>query len=331
VKTDTRPTDAGAAAGERGRRCVLAALSLLAVLPLPVAAFTLGVYADPRAEAGSVAQHFVSSQALLVCGALVVSAVGGFLIWSAAMPLAHTADAGERPSHLDETLAARLEDSAPLKNSFTRMLATIERQTEEINQFAQRLDSAYQELESAHVRLQEVTFTDEVTRLYNRRFFSIRVEEELARHRRFGHPFSVVLLDLDGFKAVNDRLGHLAGDETLRGVAEVLLKNSRAIDVVSRYGGDEFAVLLPETSPDGAAPYAERVRDVLAGYSFSHGRQITASFGFASLPVDVAAADELIRAADEALYAAKRSGKNCVAAYHAVGVRQLEHHEVPVA
>jgi len=302
---------------------------------LPIAAFTLGIYTDTHGVAASEAQHFMSSQVVLVVGALVVSAVGGFLIWTTAMSLAAGADAAARADALDDAVAARLEDSAPLKNSFTRMLATIEQQTEEINHFARRLDSAYQELESAHSRLQEVTFTDEVTRLYNRRFFSIRVEEELARHRRFGRPFSVVLLDLDSFKAINDALGHLAGDETLRGVAEVLLKNSRAIDIVSRYGGDEFAVLLPETPREGALLYAERVREILAGYSFSHGGQVTASFGVASLPADMASADvastdELIAAADEGLYAAKRAGKNCVAAADAAGAARTELHEVPV-
>jgi diguanylate cyclase (GGDEF)-like protein len=161
--------------------------------------------------------------------------------------------------------------------------------------------------------LKEFSFKDEVTGLYNRRFFSIRLEEEVSRYRRFSHPVSVVLLDLDGFKAVNDDLGHVAGDETLRGVAEILLRHSRGINVICRYGGDEFAVLLVETSKAGAWLYADRIRSMLTNHRFAHGRQITASFGIAALPEDVAPSpDELIRASDEALYSAKRAGKNRV-------------------
>ncbi len=154
-----------------------------------------------------------------------------------------------------------------------------------------------------------------MTSLYNRRFFSLRLEEELSRYRRFNHPVSVVLLDLDGFKAVNDDFGHAAGDDTLRDISQILMKHSRGINVVSRYGGDEFAVLLVETSKAGARLYADRIREVVAKYPFSHGKVITASFGVASLPDDEAAtAEDLFRAADDALYAAKRGGKNQVAA-----------------
>ena len=130
---------------------------------------------------------------------------------------------------------------------------------------------------------------------------------------------SVVLVDLDGFKEINDELGHAAGDETLRGMAEILLKHSRGINVICRYGGDEFAILLVETSKGGARLYADRIRYVLPGHRFSHGRRVSASFGIASLPEDVTPSpDALIRAADEALYAAKRAGKNRVSVYEKV-------------
>jgi diguanylate cyclase (GGDEF)-like protein len=201
-------------------------------------------------------------------------------------------------------------------DAFTRMLGTIEQQSAEIDQYALRLDSAYKEIEFSNARLKEFSFKDEVTGLYNRRFFSIRLEEEVSRYRRFNHPVSVLLLDLDGFKAVNDELGHAAGDETLRGMAEILLRHSRGINVICRYGGDEFAVLLVETSKAGARLYADRIRYVLPSYPFTHGRRITASFGIAALPEDVTPSpDELIRAADEALYAAKRAGKNRVSVH----------------
>jgi diguanylate cyclase (GGDEF)-like protein len=209
-----------------------------------------------------------------------------------------------------------VEDTRGLLAGFSRTLATIEQQAAEVDRFARRLDAAYSELEFANARLKEFSFKDDVTGLYNRRFFTIRLEEEVSRYRRFNHPVSVVLLDLDGFKAINDDLGHAAGDETLRDMAEILMRYSRGINVICRYGGDEFIVLLVETSKDGARLYADRIRHVLSRHPFAHGRPLTASFGIASLPEDVTpAADDLIRAADEALYAAKRAGKNRVSVF----------------
>jgi len=209
----------------------------------------------------------------------------------------------------------RRDEVGTIMSSFNKMLLTIEQQAAEINTFAARLDAAYKELESTNARLKETSFKDEVTGLYNRRFFSLRLEEELSRYRRFNHPVSVVLLDLDGFKAVNDEFGHTVGDDTLREVAQILMKHSRGINVVSRYGGDEFAVLLVETSKAGARLYADRIREVVAKHPFPHGKVVTASFGVASLPDDeTGTAEDLFRASDEALYAAKRAGKNQVAA-----------------
>jgi len=291
---------------------VLTAFLFLGALVLPIVAYALGAYVVARGDTTGQVHPLFRSQTLLLFSALVVAGVGGFVIWSTARSLARSEEVEARLESLDGALADRLEESSPLMNSFTRMLATIEQQAEEIDQFAKRLDSSHRELESANARLHEVSFTDEVTRLDNRRSFSLRLEEEVGRYARFGHPFSLVLIDVDGFKGINDELGHLAGDETLRGVAELLLKSSRGIDVISRYGGDEFAVLLVETPRAGAGPYGERIRDVLSGYSFSHGRQVTASFGVASLPDNALTADDLIRAADDALYAAKRAGKNRV-------------------
>jgi diguanylate cyclase (GGDEF)-like protein len=142
----------------------------------------------------------------------------------------------------------------------------------------------------------------------------MRLEDEVSRYARFNHPVSVALLDIDDFKAINDELGHAAGDETLRVVADLLLKHSRGIDVICRYGGDEFALLLVETSKGGALQYAERVRGLIAGHAFRHGRRVTASLGVACLPTDVPPIPEdLVATADAALYEAKRAGKNRVA------------------
>ena len=127
------------------------------------------------------------------------------------------------------------------------------------------------ELESSNTRLKEFSFTDDVTGLYNRRFFATRLEDEVSRYSRFNQPLSVVMLDIDGFKALNEELGHPAGDETLRIVGQILQTQSRNIDVVCRYGGDEFWVVLVETGKDGALLYAERVRRQIEAAAFGHG------------------------------------------------------------
>jgi len=157
--------------------------------------------------------------------------------------------------------------------------------------------------------LEDLSFKDPLTGAYNRRYFMLRIEEEAKRHTRYGEPVSLVLIDVDHFKPVNDRHGHSTGDTVLREVTHVLMENSRDFSIVTRYGGDEFAVLLVNTPKVGALRYAERILDIVARHQFVHGH-LTLSMGVATLPDDVRAADELIPAADRALYAAKQAGRN---------------------
>jgi len=305
------------------RRTIMLALWLTSFIPLMVAACSLYAYLLPLLDHTRQVRDLPWLQALLVFTALLM-AVGGVLIWNVTRALSRPEPAAQAPAPERPQAAPRnLDDADGLLHSFSRMLAPIEQQAAALDRYTTRLDNAYQELESTNARLKEFSFKDEVTGLYNRRFFSIRLEEEVSRYRRFNHPVSVVLLDLDAFKSVNDELGHAAGDETLRGMAEILLRHSRGINVLCRYGGDEFAALLVETSKAGARLYADRIRYVLSSYQFAHRRRVTASFGIASLPEDVApTADDLIQAADEALYAAKRAGKNRVSVHDDVVVAQ---------
>ena len=301
-----------ARAGQRIRNKVLVALTLSSVVPILVLAFVVMVLVFPTLGPGETVKF--GGLQLLVLFTLVGMLAGAYVIWDMGRIIARMGSimASETPV---PGLERRRDEVGTLMSSFNKMLLTIEQQAAEINTFTTRLDDAYKELESTNARLKETSFKDEVTGLYNRRFFTLRLEEELSRYRRFNHPVSVVLLDLDGFKAVNDEFGHTVGDDTLREVAQILMKHSRGINVVSRYGGDEFAVLLVETSKAGARLYADRIREVVAKHPFSHGKVVTASFGVASLPDDeTGTADDLFRASDEALYAAKRAGKNQVAA-----------------
>ena len=157
--------------------------------------------------------------------------------------------------------------------------------------------------------LEDLSFKDPLTGAYNRRYFMLRIEEEAKRHTRYGEPVSLVLIDVDHFKPVNDRHGHGTGDTVLREVTHVLMENSRDFSIVTRYGGDEFAVLLVNTPKVGALRYAERILGIVARHRFVHGH-LTVSMGVATLPDDVRVADELIPASDRALYAAKQAGRN---------------------
>ena len=300
-----------AVAGQRLKSKIYLALLSSSVVPLVVLTYVANVYVLPSIPPMDTVRFF-SLQALLFF-TLLAMVTGGYVIWDVGRTMGRMATL-MTDRRADGARVERGEEVSTLMTSFTKVLETVEQQAAEINSFATRLDAAYKELEGTNAQLKEASFKDEVTGLYNRRFFSVRLEEEVSRYRRFNHPVALVLMDLDGFKAVNDEMGHVVGDETLRDIGQILMKHSRGINVASRYGGDEFAVLLVETSTAGACLYADRIRRLIASHPFSHHMPITASFGVASLPDDEAATSEdLIRAADDALYAAKRAGKNQVA------------------
>lgn len=279
--------------GRVGRRLVSRLLATT-VLPLLVLAWLSWFILPTVVQTGPVR----AGAAVLVLAAALGIAAGG---WSTAT----LNRAGGR---------RRREEERASRESLESLQAAVAHQAAEITRYQGQLEEARKDLEVTHARLKETSFKDELTGLYNRRFFFVRLEEEISRYRRFGHPVAVVLFDLDGFKEVNDGQGHMIGDETLRDIGQVLTKYSRGINVVARYGGDEFAILLVETSTEGARLYAERIRQIISGHPYSHGMHVTASFGVASLPEDDAAtAEDLVRIADEALYVAKRGGKNQVA------------------
>jgi diguanylate cyclase (GGDEF)-like protein len=167
-----------------------------------------------------------------------------------------------------------------------------------------------------HRVVERQAVTDALTGLANRRQFYEVLGREYERAQRFGQPVSLILLDIDDFKLINDSRGHLAGDAVLHSVAATLAEVIREIDLASRYGGEEFAVLLPQTGPDGAANLAERLRSEIAARSIRFGTEeitgVTASFGVAAGPVNEQTQIDLIASADAALYQAKREGKNHV-------------------
>src|SRR3989441_6602066 len=298
-------------AGQLIKRKVLLALTLSSLVPLLVLAYVILRYVEPGLDRGEIARLYGLHG--LILATMLAMIAGAYIIWGLGRAVARLAELMAKEPRLAE-LGSRSDEVGTLMKSFSNMLGTVEQQAIDINTFAMRLDAAYRELESTNAKLKETSFKDEVTGLYNRRFFSLRLEEEISRFRRFNHPVSVVVLDLDGFKTINDEFGHAVGDETLRDIGQILMKHSRGINVVSRYGGDEVVVLLVETSKAGARLYADRIRQGVSTYPFSHGQRLTASFGIAPLPAEEAqTSEDLVRAPDAGPYPAKRAGKNQVA------------------
>jgi diguanylate cyclase (GGDEF)-like protein len=186
----------------------------------------------------------------------------------------------------------------------------------EIGRLARDFNTMAERLMEHKTRLEELSSRDGLTGLYNRREFEDRLREETQRARRYGKPLSVMLLDIDHFKNVNDRYGHQAGDETLIAVADLIRLSARPMDAVCRYGGEELAVILPETDASGAGIVAERIRASVAESLTTTPQgdeiQVTVSIGFATFPQDGDTGPGLVKAADEALYAAKQEGRNLV-------------------
>lgn len=168
--------------------------------------------------------------------------------------------------------------------------------------------------------LETENITDPLTKVYNRRYLERRLDEEVARSKRYSLELSVLMLDIDHFKRVNDTYGHQAGDVTLATLSRLVKTSLRDLDVVARYGGEEFLVICTNTGIDGAALVAERLRHLVESHQIgipdgsggSHAIQISISIGVASLSASVDSKEKLVQAADQALYRAKEGGRNRV-------------------
>jgi len=161
--------------------------------------------------------------------------------------------------------------------------------------------------------VQQLAITDPLTQLFNRRRFFELGEQEFDRSQRYGRPLSVIILDIDHFKRVNDTYGHYVGDQVLQQLAEICSRNIRAIDILARYGGEEFVIVTPETAADEAAVTCERLRTEVAREAFPTTRgpiPITISLGVVDLSHPCRSLEELLDRSDQALYHSKENGRN---------------------
>jgi len=203
-----------------------------------------------------------------------------------------------------------------LTRTFNDMTRKLRKNQSEIEAAIHQLRVQKQELERANEQLAQLSITDGLTKLHNHRFFQDHLTREIKRVQRSGDPLSILLVDIDDFKRLNDRLGHAAGDELLTRIARIMDESMRASDLLARYGGEEFVILASNTDMAGAATLAEKVREAVAEKSFlldetMRLERVTVSVGVAQYKGDRKA---FFQAADRALYRAKAQGKNCVRA-----------------
>jgi diguanylate cyclase (GGDEF)-like protein len=165
-------------------------------------------------------------------------------------------------------------------------------------------------------KMEELALTDDLTKLFNTRYLNRTIEIEIQRSSRYNTSVSLIFMDIDYFKNINDQYGHLVGSKVLVEIGQILLKSLRSIDIVARYGGDEFVIVLPQTPPAAATQIAERMRKAVESNVFlkkeGYSLRMTASFGVASYPENAQSKDDLIRLADEAMYRVKYQTRNAV-------------------
>lgn len=285
-------------------------LTLLGVMLLDVVLFATGAFAGTPDYMSIMSGTLVSR---LLLSVFTLPFLYGYLHWQSGR---------EDVLIVNRPLLSILKDFFALEEELTRAQQEIEKRKKaelERDQLIEELQENRNKYKKLSERLHQVSITDELTGIANRRFFNQMLETEWKRACRSGKPLSLLIMDVDNFKAINDQFGHLRGDQYLRTVAQALSTAfQRPGDLLARFGGDEFAALLPATDQMGAVRVAEKCRLILKELEFNsgtdqHQMRVTLSVGVVTAQPDPAVSpEELLNTADEALYRAKEKGKNCL-------------------
>ena len=222
-----------------------------------------------------------------------------------------------------KTLEIRMSFCSLKLSNESEVLQVIARDITREKEALEKIDRYMKELEVLNKKLEQLSITDELTRLYNVRHFKSRLKEEHDRAVRYQGKYAVILFDVDNFKHYNDTHGHPAGDQILRLLGQIISENVRSTDIAARYGGEEFVILCPEANWEGALLKAERFRKIIESYPFPHAAQqplgkVSVSIGVASYPEDADQFQSVVEAADQGLYHSKESGRNRVTPFQQI-------------
>jgi diguanylate cyclase (GGDEF)-like protein len=209
------------------------------------------------------------------------------------------------------TTRARVSELTSSVTAAGQRVDKLKAEIDRMNSFVSGLNVKNERISKINEGLETLANLDGMTGLHNHRSFRTRLELEFQRSMRYSMPLSLMLIDVDHFKQFNDTFGHLAGDEVLKAVSDILPKNARKIDFVARYGGEEFAVILGHTAIDAAMEVAERIRAAVEAYPWPQ-RSVTVSIGLTTLHDSMVDINEMIETSDKALYASKHAGRNRV-------------------
>jgi len=276
------------------------------VLPFVVVLYLLITYAIPHIPAGSVYIQVLVAFCTLIG---MLAAIGYYVAWDMGQVLSALAKSAEAQEGF-EALTQRGDEIGAVVRSFTETLEMLKKRTDEVNLFSAKLEAANQEMAVMNRKLREMSYTDELTGIYNRRFFNLALEEEIRRAERYRHHFSLAILDIKHFKRINDEHGHARGDSVLAEIGRILKSESRASDVVCRFGGEEFAVILPETGLERAKLFAEKMLQSIRDNEFRLDDdsivRVTMSVGVSMYPTGGQTLEELVSTADQALYQGRK-------------------------
>jgi len=298
--------------GKTVKRKLIVSHLFSSLVPFLVVLYMLVSYVLPRMPEPSVHPPFLIAIAVLI-GVLV--SAGYYVSWDLGRCIQAVAKRAEMGEGF-EAFLERADEIGAIMRAFSQTLETLKRRNRELNELSGSLDHARHELEAMELKLRELALVDELTGLYNRKFFGLVVEQEIGRSDRYSRRFSLVLFDVDHLSRINEERGSANGDRILAEVGQILKTNSRVCDYACRFGGEEFGVVLPETESDGARAYAERILRTVRGHGFILDDEsimsATLSAGVAAYPSGGTTAEELVGTVEQALYRAKEEGRDRV-------------------